>query len=304
MAYESTLLFLPAVLLLGGASFYTDARYRIIRNRYLLAALAYLLVAYPLLIASSGSLQLNLSLFLLNLFLASAAGYLLYHYNVWAAGDGKLFIIFSLLAPDFSHARLWLLPCMLIFVNANIAALAYLFCESLYRMVRRKTFIDPQSARDIARQVGFSFLIIISISWIVRSAILAFLPHARAFHPFILFAFYAILYRTGSRSPKKIVVLGTLISASLLFRCIYYPQSIFNAALFLTTMLSAFKFAVIFTVIPRMVRIDLGDPASIPKEQLNTAHIPYSPFLFFGTLLSFTPLSTRLILFLFGTLQR
>jgi len=295
MAYAYNWILLPAILSLGIASFYTDVKYQIIRNRYLTATLIYIALAYPYLLLTSPLLKYSLNYILINLLLAVSFGYILYHLNIWAAGDGKLFIIFSLLVLDFRFSKFFLYPCVIIFVNTNIIAILLLFIHTVYTMIRTRKFIKTKVIKEVLSQIGFSFLIIFSISWIIGKAIISFLPQAKAFHPFILFAFYAIFYRLGSKSPKRQLILIALVVASLIYRFIVQPQGFFNLASLKMTFFSTLKYAILFTVLPRIIRLDLGDPTPLQREQLAAQHVPYSPYLFIGTLIACSPLSTLIL---------
>lgn len=93
--------FLPAIILLGIITTYTDLKESKIRNKHVLLALAYSFVIYILLII------LNLGTFRIGYFIELAimcalsliTGFTLWYIGLWTAGDAKLFFAYSALTP-------------------------------------------------------------------------------------------------------------------------------------------------------------------------------------------------------------
>ena len=164
---------LPAILLLGVTTSWEDFREGKIRNRWVLAALGYALLAYVLLFllsAASGKMPSweVLELFT-NMGFAVVLGFGLWAGGLWTSGDGKLFIAFAALVPVSVYSRSsypWI-PSLTLVINIFVVSLAVMLAWIL-----RKHSVWSIKGRRLLKEVIQlsllrSVLLLFAISWLV-----------------------------------------------------------------------------------------------------------------------------------------
>lgn len=121
---------LSIVLVLGGITSYTDIRYGLIKNIFLIVFLI-VGVVYNLVMLDSN----YYFLFVLNGLLCIIIGYLLWDIGLWNAGDGKLFSIYGIIIPVSLYSVKPVIPyfpSVLILINTFVPQFLILFCIVLF----------------------------------------------------------------------------------------------------------------------------------------------------------------------------
>jgi len=126
------LIFLPVILLLGIITSYQDIKYGKIKNKWIISAIIYALVAYIFVtvIYKISNISINYNYFvdvIINLFIACLAGFLLWNFKFWSAADGKLFIAYSALLPLTLYSNFYIkyFPSFIIAINTFVPFLIF-----------------------------------------------------------------------------------------------------------------------------------------------------------------------------------
>lgn len=272
-------IFYPIILALGFFTSYTDIRFRKIRNKHLLVATIFGLLAYAyLMVTQKGPPGANP---IPNLLLGIAIGALLYLISAWGAGDAKLFAIFCLLMPTERYSHLFLFPAITVFINIFLLSTFVMLLLALTRTLNNKVhlFNNVFSFRNLD-QLLLSFLIVISLSWAALPILQILIPNSPyLLQVIILYICYHFLYKMVTR-PHSELLCRTLFGFGLLARFLYQPSDFAatNAANILTkTILYAIPF--------HGLRI-ISTANSLDREY--NKNIPFAPLLFLGTLLANT----------------
>jgi len=128
------LFFLPAILIFGIITSYEDIKYGKIRNKYILFAFFYSILAYFIVLISYKALNipLNYSYFadlIINLLFAVVAGFLFWNFKLWSAADGKLFIAYAVLIPLTFYSNFYTnyFPSLALLINSFIPYILFSF---------------------------------------------------------------------------------------------------------------------------------------------------------------------------------
>lgn len=133
--------FLPAIMILGLITSYEDIKFGKIRNKWIIAALAYFAILNVFLISGSyirGVLNTQYIIELLtNLFFSIMVGFGFWYLRIWTAGDGKLFIAYSALIPFtvYQHSYEKWIPSVSLLLNIFILGF-FLILMNIVRKVR------------------------------------------------------------------------------------------------------------------------------------------------------------------------
>ncbi len=168
--------FLPAIISLGIITSYEDIKYGKIRNKWILFALAYAILAYSVLTPYyyfHAEMNVKYLIELIsNLTISIIIGYALWHYNIWSAGDSKLFIAFASLIPLTAYTNGYYshFPALTLLTNIFLITLTILLIMLVIR-VRMKNITAVGQA--IKATFGFkktaeSILIFFSLFWIIQ----------------------------------------------------------------------------------------------------------------------------------------
>ncbi|MDP6547378.1 MAG: hypothetical protein QF917_00245 [Candidatus Woesearchaeota archaeon] len=131
--------FLPGIIALGLITSYEDIKYGKIRNKWVIFALIYALVANFIIIAffsiTTGINTHYIIEFFTNFLFSILIGFGAWYFKLWTAGDGKLFIAFSALVPlsiyEFGYIE-WT-PSFTLLMNIFIFALIIMIFYLLYK---------------------------------------------------------------------------------------------------------------------------------------------------------------------------
>jgi len=93
-------IFLPAIILLGIITSYTDIKFGKIKNNHILLALLFSFAAYIYLISTLPTYRIEYIIeLIIMLALSIFTGFIIWYSGLWTAGDAKLFFAFSALIP-------------------------------------------------------------------------------------------------------------------------------------------------------------------------------------------------------------
>ena len=137
--------FLAAIILIGLFTSYEDIKEGKIRNKYIILALIYTLLAYVFIITIYyfGGVPIRAEYFIefiINGVIALLVGFLLWYSRVWTAGDGKLFFAYSLLVPlsAYSFGYIKYFPSLVILINTFLPIFIFLFVGLLLKTTRQQ----------------------------------------------------------------------------------------------------------------------------------------------------------------------
>lgn len=135
------LTFLPGILYLGLVTSYTDIREGKIKNKNVIFALVYSVIAYSVLMLfySLGGVSIRLGYFyelVSNGAIALSLGFLFWHFRLWSAADAKLFFAFSLIVPLTSYklGHISYFPSFIILLNTFIPFALYIMPKIIFFM--------------------------------------------------------------------------------------------------------------------------------------------------------------------------
>ena len=165
--------FLPAIIILGVMTSYTDIKFGKIKNKHIILLLLYILIAYITLIFVGflvGFTMRATYLFDLgiNMLIALIFGFVAWHFRIWSAADAKLFFAYSGLVPltAYSNTYFAYFPSFVILVNIFFPVFIYYVIKSIFFTSSREkiSFIKKIKAGQIPSTVFGVF----SSIWISR----------------------------------------------------------------------------------------------------------------------------------------
>ncbi len=273
------LFFYTIILILGFATSYTDIKFRKIRNRHLLLATAFGLATYTYLIASH-QMAFNINL-IWNFFIGLGIGLLLYFTDTWGAGDAKLFTVFCLLMPTEKYSSIFFFPPLAIFANIFLlSTLAILILSAKQIIKDRKEILKKIFSWSTLSMLGWSFLAIFSLRWIIEAAINLLMPKAPFFLTIIfLLLLYRIIFRMiGTLKGNRILVF--ILGLGLVSRFFAFPLDL-NIVSFFSDLKTTLIFTLIFYSLSVILGLNKPDDKAIKS-------IPFAPLMLIGTLLTNT----------------
>ena len=190
--------FLAAIILIGLFTSYEDIKEGKIRNKYIILALIYTLLAYVFIITIYyfGGVPIRAEYFIefiINGVIALLVGFLLWYSRVWTAGDGKLFFAYSLLVPlsAYSFGYIKYFPSLVILINTFLPIFIFLFVGLLLKTTRQQ---KVDSAKKILSLNNIISLIIslFVFSWVTNLFPLAGIP--KNYFTVIIFLFIITLF--------------------------------------------------------------------------------------------------------------
>lgn len=269
------------IFITGIVTSITDCRYRKISNYYLISTAGCIGIVYVITFIGNKGIPIPL---LVNVVVAVALGLLCYQQRIWRGGDAKLFILYALLMPATGYERMIPWSCITLFCYAFMAGALFLLPRELKKLIiNRRVFFNGVSAVALLMNVKRALLQFTCIMWIV--APLLTLVGVR--NPVIAFVIYFVLACTLReiqaflKFPLNVVFLST----GVLLRILISPDFIFHFQ-WLSYVLNVSLFAFLSAITNQIVK----------NQQDSQDRIPFAPFLFMGTLLSYTPLTGLLLM--------
>lgn len=268
MGLIESLLFVPAIILLGVITSYEDIRYGKIRNKWIISGLIYSFIAYCGLISYYllyGSVSQSYILELItNLLFAVIIGFSFFIIRIWTAGDGKLFIAFTALIPlmFYSSGYIKFIPAITLLINIFIISLIIIFSMDLTRInikilgkISKRALKEVLSLRDILKSLleffALSFVINLFLNYIglQNSSVI------NLFLSLIIILFFNII--PGSSKIELGLIMIISIARLILDKSVY-------SFLFLYNFIIIFLIFIIFRTIINMIR-ELGKELSIKE---------------------------------------
>lgn len=138
-------IFLPFILFLGLLTSYEDIKKGKIRNKWIVAALIYALLAYVAIIAFFliKGMAINYTYFLevsVNVIIALVVGFVGWWANLWSSGDAKLFLAYSALVPLTMYSNFYIqyFPSFVLLINTFVPFFFYASVKTLFISLREK----------------------------------------------------------------------------------------------------------------------------------------------------------------------
>lgn len=140
---------IPAIILVGLITSYSDIKYGKIKNKWLMFFFLYGVFVYVgyfvtafytdvslILPVKLGEERIQYSLLIQvisNFFLSLALGFTVWVFNIWSAADAKLFVVFSFLSPlhFYTNDLVLYIPGVVIAINSVILIIFFLFIKVL-----------------------------------------------------------------------------------------------------------------------------------------------------------------------------
>lgn len=167
------LFFLPAILILGVVTSYTDIKFGKIKNRHILIALAYIPIAYAVIVAYYfiSAVPVSISYFsdlALNMAIALVFSFAAWHFKVWSAADGKLFFAYSGFVPLMAYSNTYFayFPSFVLLINTFFPIFLYYAVKSIF-------FSSLKEKTEFFRKIKISLIAVLIlnafwISWVSR----------------------------------------------------------------------------------------------------------------------------------------
>ena len=269
--------FFLLIIITGVLTTITDLRYKKIRNNHLII----IALAAVILTIIKGFLDKSLPMLQL-----SSAGCAIiiagafYKNDAWRGGDAKFFVLFSFLMPVTGYESRIFLPCIALFANAFIIAsifLVLLFIKDLL-LYPKHVADNIFKNRPIDVLINVTFLTL-CVSWIIFPLIHTFGLIRYGFLSFLsvyVISFF-LLKQAGRLLHNKIFSI-MVFSCGLFFRYKFSP-GFFLWKNFLFYVSTVVIYSVLSTILFKWTEY-------ITKSN---ERVPFSPFLFLGCLLSYTP---------------
>lgn len=274
------------IIALGISTSYTDIRFKEIKNNHLFKAAVFGLLAYIYLITTH---QLGISINLLwNFLIGFGIGLLLYFSDIWKAGDAKLYIVLCLLMPQAKYPQALFFPAIAIYFSIFILSSLIIIILSAKQVITQRTAIFKKIfSWSSLTELGEPFLMLLSLKWIIEDLIRILIPQGSRILSFLILY---LLYRIIRWIIKKIkinLILFFILSLGLIFRFLLHPES-FHAPLLLSYLKGTLNCALIFYILGIISDLTNSNGHKKNSSNKNWETIPFSPFMFLGTLFANT----------------
>lgn len=272
--------FLPGIIFLGIVTTYTDLKESKIKNKHIIIALAYSLIAYVLLIILNwGSIRIGyfVELFVMCGF-SLITGFIIWYVGLWTAGDAKLFFAYSVLVP-LSVYKYGHIPY---FDSTNIllnTILPVSFCLVLNLMLKTnikqkllflKQALQPQKIFSLAVSL-FAFLWVITLLFKSIN-----FPMNYFIVIFLLFIIITLLEKIFHTRIFKIIVIVSILR--LILDASIYSYSFVKEFLLVLMVFILLRFFIIrmgFHFLTKEIDIGLLKEGMIPAEAIYIKNSKY-----------------------------
>lgn len=242
--------FLPGIILLGIITTYTDLKKGKIRNKHIIMAMTYSLVAYLVMILPNlGTVRTAYFVELIVMCLTSLiTGFIVWHVGLWTAGDAKLFFAYSLLTPlsVYKYGYIPYFSSTNILINTFVPVFIFLTATLLFKTdLKQKLLFLKKSFTP--RHVLSLAVFLFAFTWLIN----------------IMFSFIKI-------PPDYFLMVFTLFLAMTLFEKITMLRAhvtvtaigilrlIFDASFYSTSYLKEFLLLLIVFIVLRFFILHLG----------------------------------------------
>jgi len=242
--------FLPAILILGIITSYTDIKEGKIKNKHILFALIYGVIAYSILVfINLGQIRIGYFVELIIMCVLSlVVGFIIWHVGLWTSGDAKLFFAYSLLIPlsVYKYGHILYFSSTNILVNTFVPMFLFLFVLLLFKTsFKQKVLFLKKSF--IPKQIMYLAIFLFAFGWLIN-----------------------ILFRFAKIPPNYFIMIFALFLLMMLFERITFLsllqvtivigilRFIFDSSIYSLTFLKELLFLVLVFIILRFFVIHMG----------------------------------------------
>jgi Flp pilus assembly protein protease CpaA len=264
---------IPFVLIIiaGMLTSYTDLTEKKIYNSHIIVLTVLAIIFFFLALLTTKALpSLNIYSGLAGLTIA-----VIFHVKkLWRPGDAKLFILYAFLMPATGYEKILPLPCLVLFALTFTLSLAWLIPQAITRKHIQSLFCQGS-----ARTLIFSFLVTLTLSWVMFPLIEITGITRYIFPSFVLINILFLALRKWLKMIQPYPFLLIFIFAIGLLTRLYLSPQFFSSGQILRYAQTVLIYSLSFHALTRL----------IPFIRAQEQRIPFSPFLFLGCLLSYTP---------------
>jgi hypothetical protein len=265
------LVFLPMILALGIITSYEDIKFGKIRNKFIVIALVYAVLAYIIVVIylMLAGFEVRISYIfdmIINIAISITFGFVAWNARLWSAADAKLFMAYAFLVPLSSYSKTYLMyfPAFVLLINTFVPAFFFL----IFRIIIKTSLKEKLS---FIREIDFKEFptLLVNLFWITwLSRLIGGLginlgPLGGIF---IVWSIIFLLYRYSGEYKLKIGLFmagaravfdfGYIITMAFAFEMLYYTLLTFGVFLVMI-------FVIHFSV----------EPGSVPLRSLKPGMI-------------------------------
>lgn len=271
---DTLYIFLPFILLLGVITSYTDMKYGKIKNKHILLALGFALVAYlfiTLFMTKRGD-EIRWGYFgelFLSMFFALFGGFIMWYVGLWTAGDAKLFLAYTAIVPlsVYSYGYVKYFPSMIILVNTFVPMFLFLAFRIILRTTWKQKIVALKKSLE-PRQLFSLAVALFGLMWVISGLFnLLHLPYNFFLMIFLLFLLLTFLEKILPISISKVFIILAIMR--LIFdRNVFTTESIrmFVLMFLAFVFIRYFILQLSFYVFTKEVDINLLEKGMIPAE--------------------------------------
>lgn len=259
--------FLPAILILGLITSYTDIKNGKIENKHLILALFYSLIAYTIF----STTQIRHAEFLATCFFSLVTGIIIWYAGLWTAADAKLFFVYSVMIPlsVYKYGYIHYFSFVNILINTFVPVFLFLFISLIFKTGMKQKLFYLKNSFSLKKLLNLA-IFLFALTWLI-DLIFSFLNLAQTyfFSLFITFLFLIIFEKLFSINIFNILIIISIIR--LIFdRNVYSLHFIYQFLIILAIFVFVRFFALTlgFKTFTKKIKIDLLKPGMIPAETI------------------------------------
>lgn len=265
--------FLPAIILLGIITTYTDFKEGKIKNKHIVMALAYSFIVYIILIfLNISTIRIGYFIELLIMWaLTLVTGFIIWHVGLWTAGDAKLFFAFTTLIPlsVFKHGHIPYFDSTNILVNTFVPAFFFLFFLLMFKTnLKQKIFFLKKSLQP--KEIFGLTIFLFAFTWIIKIMFkTANLPMNYFITIFLLFLIMVLLEKVIFISLFKIVIVISIFR--MIFDYSIYSLDFIKGFVLILALFIFLRFFIIrmsFYSLTKEIDIGLLKKGMVPAESV------------------------------------
>lgn len=266
--------FLPFILFFGLLTSYTDIKYSKIRNKHILWALGYALVAYLFLVMFlikqgtdvRGAYFVEL---IVSMFFALFAGVMMWYVGLWTPGDAKLFFAYTAIVPlsVYNYGYIKYFPSVIILVNTFVPMFLFLVFKIILKTTYKQKIVALKKSLE-PKQLFSLAIALFGLVWLLSGFFnMLHIPYNFFLMVFILFLGLTLLERILPIKMSKVFILLAIMR--LIFdRKVFTTEGI-NMFILMFLSFVFIRFFILqlsFYVFTKEVDINLLKPGMVPAE--------------------------------------
>ncbi len=263
--------FLPAIILLGSITSYTDLKESRVKNKHVVLALFYALIAYSIIIyINLGHVRLDYFVELAVMCaLSLATGFMIWYVGLWTAGDAKLFFAYSALIPlsVYKYGHMPYFDSSNILINTFVPVFFYFFFMFMFRTTfKQKLFFLKKSLQP--REVFSLLMSLFAFTWIITLIFKFFHFQVNYFLTIsLLFLIIMLFEKVISGGISRVLAFISLLR--LVFDHTVYSLAFVKGFLLIVVLFILLRFFVLragFSLLTKEVDINLLKRGMVPAE--------------------------------------